>query len=110
MVDALDVRENTMMEKQRRRTFTAEFRAEAVKLAKEKTKTIGELAADLGLSESCLRKWVKQGDVDAGGGSTGALTTAEREEFASLRREVRTLRMEREILKKATAFFAKENG
>ena len=99
-----------MMEKRKRRTFTTEFRAEAVKLARERTKTLGELAADLGLSESALRKWVKQADVDGGQGPAGALTSAEREEFSKLRREVRTLRMEREILKKATAFFAKENA
>ena len=99
------------MEKRTRRNFSPEFRAEAIKLAKDKTKTFTELAADIGVSESCLRKWVKQAEVDEGGsGGTGPLTSAERDEFAALRREVRTLRMEREILKKATAFFAKENG
>jgi transposase-like protein len=110
LVDTLDVRENTMMAKRKRRTFSAEFRLEAIKLAKESGKTVGVLAAELGLSESCLRKWVTQAGVDAGQGQSGALTTAEREEITQLRREVKTLRMEREILKKATAFFAKENA
>ena len=99
-----------MMEKRKRRTFTPEFRAEAIKLAKESGKGIGELAAELGLSESCLRKWVTQAIVDTGPGQTGPLTTAEREEISRLRREVKTLRMERELLKKWAAFFAKESA
>ena len=99
-----------MMEKRKRRTFTPEFRAEAIKLANESGKKIGELAKEIGLSESCLRKWVTQAAIDAGPGQTGALTTAEREEITRLRREVKTLRMERELLKKWAAFFAKESA
>lgn len=98
-----------MMEKRKRRTFTPEFRAEAVELANKSGKGIGELAAELGLSESCLRKWVSQAEIDAGQGKSGALTTAEREEITRLRREVKTLRMERDLLKK-WAFFAKESA
>jgi transposase len=64
----------------------------------------------LDLTETALRDWVRQAEIDAGRGTTpGALTTEEREELGRLRRENRTLRMERDILKKATAFFAKEN-
>ena len=66
-------------------------------------------ARDLDLTVTCVRDWVRQAEVDAGRGREGALTTAEREELGRLRRECRQLRMEREILKKATAFFAKEN-
>lgn len=99
-----------MMEKRTRRTFSPEFRAEAIKLAKESGKTIKVQAKELGLSESALRKWVGQAAVDIGNGLVGALTTAEREELSKLRRENRTLRMERELLKKWAAFFAKETA
>ena len=98
------------MEKRTRRVFSPEFRAEAVKLAKASSKTIKEQAKDLGLSESALRKWVNQAEVDGGQGLVGALTTAEREELSKLRRENRTLKMERELLKKWAAFFAKETA
>lgn len=97
------------MEKRTRRKFTAEYKAEVVRLVRDGGKTIRQAAHDLGLTESSVRNWVTQSGVDAGGGGTGALTTAERAELVALRREARTLRMEREILKKATAFFAKEN-
>ena len=99
-----------MMRNRTRRTFSPEFRAEAIKLAKESGKTIKEQAKELGLSESALRKWVRQAEVDGGNGLVGALTTVEREELSKLRRENRTLRMERELLKKWAAFFAKETA
>jgi transposase len=69
-----------------------------------------ELARDLGLADSLVRAWVRQADVDAGKGAPGALTTAEKEELSQLRREVKVLRMEREILKRAATFFAKESA
>ena len=84
------------------------FRADAVALVKRSGKSLGELAADLGVSGESLRKWVQQARVDAGEGPPGALTTEEHEELRRLRREVKTLQMEREILKKAAAFCAKE--
>jgi transposase len=87
---------------------TPEYKAEVVRLAQTSGKTAGQLARELDLTETAVRSWIKQAEVDAGKGSDGALTTAEREELAALRREVKSLRMEREILKKATAFFAKE--
>ncbi len=99
-----------MMERRKRRTFTAEFRAEAIKLAKESGKTIKEVAQDLGFSESALRKWMTQAEIDGGHGPAGSLTTAEREELSKLRRENKTLKMERELLKKWAAFFAKETA
>jgi transposase len=97
------------MGRQRRR-FSKEFKLEAVKLVKEGGVGIGQAAQDLGIYETSLRRWIKQHEIDEGQGSAGALTTEERSELARLRREVRQLKMEREILKKATAFFAKENG
>ena len=95
--------------KKKRRTFTPEYKAEVVALVRKGGKSAGQIARDLGLTETSVRGWVRQADVDAGrGGGAGALTTSEREELAALRRENKTLRMEREVLKKATAFFAKE--
>src|SRR6266850_5506077 len=98
------------MAKRTRRAFTKEFKVQTVGLARDSGKSIGALARELDLGETVLRTWVRQAAVDAGRGRPGVLTTDEREEFTLLRREVRTLRMEREILKKAAAFFAKENA
>jgi len=97
------------MEKRKRRSFTKAYKAEVVELIRKSGKSIGAVAKDLDLSETALRRWVSQVEVDAGRGLAGALTTAEREELSQLRRRVKTLEMEREILKKATAFFAKES-
>ena len=91
-----------------RRTFSPEFKAEAVKLVSEPGQSISAVAKNLDLTDSALRNWMRQAKIDAGKGPTGALTTAERNELTALRRENRQLRMEREILRKATAFFAKE--
>jgi len=97
------------MAKRKRRSFTDEYKAEVVELIRKSGKSIGAVARDLDLTETGVRAWVRQAEVDAGRGPTGALTTAEREELAALRKQVKTLEMEREILKKATAFFAKES-
>jgi transposase len=97
------------MGRRARRTFTKEYKAEVVGLVRQGDKTIGALSSDLGLIESAVRNWVAQAEIDAGKGPPGALTTAERQELAQLRRDNRRLRMERDILKKATAFFAKES-
>ena len=97
------------MGRRARRTFTKEYKAEVVGLVRQGDKTIGALSSDLGLTESAVRNWVAQAEIDAGKGPPGALTTAERQELAQLRRDNRRLRMERDILKKATAFFAREN-
>jgi transposase-like protein len=88
--------------------YAEAFRAEAVALVRRSGKSIAEVGADLGVSGESLRKWVQQAKIDAGEGSPGALTTEEHEELRHLRREVKTLQMEREILRKAAAFFAKE--
>lgn len=95
--------------KRRRRSFTPEFKSRAVKLVLKQGMTVAEAARDLDLAESVLHNWVRQQKVDTGQGPTGALTTEERLELASLRKEVRILKEEREILKKATAFFAKND-
>ena len=97
-------------EQRKRRTFSPEFKAEAVRLCKVGDRTIGQVAQDLDLVVTALRDWVKRADIDVGNGPPGALTTAERDELRDLRKRVKRLEMEREILKKATAFFAKENG
>jgi transposase len=93
----------------KRRKFNAEFKAEAVRLCKVGDRTVRQVAKDLDLTETALREWVKRAAIDAGKGPPGALTTAEREELTRLRRENKRLQMEHEILKKAAAFFAKEN-
>ena len=97
------------MAKRKRRAFTNEFKTETVRLIRESGKSIAVVARELGLTESAVRVWVRQAGIDAGRGPADALTTEEREELGRLRRELRTVRMERDILKKATAFFAKES-
>ena len=84
-----------------------EFRAEAVRLVREGGRTPDQLARDLGCSGQTIRNWVRQADLDSGRRQDG-LTSAEQEELRRLRREVKVLQQEREILKKAAAFFARE--
>ena len=98
------------MAQRRRRRFTAEFEQEAVRLCTHGDGSIGQMAQELDLAESALRRWVKQYEIDHGNNPTGALTTEEHEELRTLRREVRVLREERTIVKKAAAFFAKEQA
>ena len=95
--------------KRKRRRFSAEYKTETVRLIQRSGKSIGKMALELGIGESVLRRWVEQAEVEAGRGPEGALKRAEREELVELRRENQRLRLEREILKKATAFFAKES-
>jgi transposase len=95
------------MSKRKRRKFTDEQKADAVRLVRQ-VGSIPQVARDLDLTETALRHWVKQADIDEGQGPEGALTTEELEELRKLRRENRTLKMERDFLKKAAAFFAKE--
>lgn len=97
------------MAKRKRRAFDQQFKAEAVRLCKVGDRTIGQVARDLDLTETALREWVKRADIDDGKGPPGALTTAERDELQRLRRENKRLQMERDILKAAATFFAKES-
>src|SRR5438445_13068148 len=87
------------MAKRKRRAFTREFKAQAVRIVRESGKSVGVVARELDLTETALRSWVRQAEIDAGRGALGALTTEEREELGRLRRENLTLRMERDILK-----------
>ena len=95
--------------KRARRHFTDEFKAGVVRLVLDEGKTVGAVARDLDLTETAVREWVKRARADRTHGRTG-LTTAEREELAQLRKENRELRTERDILKKAAAFFAKHQA
>ncbi len=96
--------------KQKRRQFTAEFKAGAVRLVVQEGRSVSAVARDLDLWESVLHGWVRQSHVDSGQGVSGALATTEREELARLIKENRVLKMERDILKKAAAFFARESA
>jgi transposase len=95
--------------RRQRRSYTDEFKAGAVRLVLDQGKTVSHVARDLDLTVSALRTWVEHARADRTNGRTG-LTTEERAELARLRKENRELRLEREILKKAAAFFAKENA
>jgi transposase len=98
-MDTPEVREKSIMEKRKRRQFTKEFKAKAVRLVLEQKQPLAQAARDLSILAGSLSNWVKQAKIDRGNGPPGALPTEERTELAQLRREVRTLRMEREILK-----------
>jgi transposase len=87
--------------------YSLEFRLEAVRLLRSSNRTIPQLAKELGCSPQPLRNWSRQLDVDDG--KTDGLNTAEREELRRLRRELKVVSEEREILKKAAAFFAQDN-
>ena len=87
--------------------YPPEFRAEAVRLYRESGRSLNAISRDLGVSLESLRSWVNQAKVDSG--EKAGLTTEERAELTRLRRENRTLRMERDLLKKAAAFFARES-
>ena len=85
----------------------AEFRQRAVELARLREKPIAKIAEDLGISESCLRNWMVQAEINDG--RRESLTSDERAELVRLRREKRVLEMEVEILRRASAYFAREN-
>jgi transposase len=97
----------SMMTARTRRSFTPEFKAQTVELIQTSHKSVGDVCRELDLTETAVRRWLTQAEIDAGRRG-GGLTTTEREELARLRRENRVLREEREILRKAAAFFAKE--
>ena len=89
------------------RPHPPEFRQRAVELARLREKPVAQIATDLGISDSCLRNWMAQADIDEG--RREGLSSREREELIELRREARTLKLENEILKRAAAYFAREN-
>jgi len=83
--------------KRKRRSFTPEFKAEVVGLCRAGDRSVGQVAKDVGLTETAVREWVRRAEIDAGNGPLGALTTEEREELRRLRRENKRLQIEREI-------------
>jgi transposase len=91
-----------------RRSFAPEFKAEIVELCQRGERSVGQVARDFDLTETAVREWVKQAERDAGKRDDGGLTSAERAELSALRRENRRLREDVGILRRATAFFAKE--
>lgn len=93
------------MSRRKRKTYTPEFKAEAVKLVLKEGLSRAQVARDLGIHESLIGRWVLAAEED---GRPGALREAEKAELKRLRKENRVLRKERDILKKAAAFFAKE--
>ena len=97
------------MAKRKRRSFTPEFKADAVKLVRG-GRSIPDVTRELDLTDTALREWVRRAEIDEGKGPRGALTTVEREELTRLRREVKRLQVERDILKAAATFFAKESA
>jgi len=92
--------------KKTRRSFTPEYKAEAVELVRASGRSLAQIAKDLDLTETSLREWVRAAERER---APVALSGSERDELDRLRRDVRVLRMERDFLKKAAAFFAKEN-
>src|SRR2546427_6145371 len=98
------------MAERKRRAFTNEFKAEAVRLVRESGKSVPTVARELDLTETALRSWVRQAGIDARRGAPGALTTAEREGLRALRRAKPALPVGRGILKKTTALFAEEQA
>ncbi|MFB4294559.1 transposase [Nonomuraea sp. ATR24] len=89
-----------------RRSFTPEFKAEIVELCQRGDRSVGQVAQDFDLTETAVRQWIRQAEVDAG--HRDGLTSSEREELAALRRENRRLREDVDVLKRATAFFVRE--
>ncbi len=88
--------------------YPPEFKREAVQLYRSSEKSIPKLAEELGIASESLRRWIRQQEIDAG--EREGLSTSEREELSRLRRENRTLKQERDFLKKAAVFFAREDG
>lgn len=95
------------MARRKRRKFTDEYKAEVVRLVRTSGKSVGEVAQELDLTETAVRAWVKQAGIDEKRDPQGPLTSEERAELTRLRRELKTVSMERDFLRKAASFFAR---
>jgi transposase len=95
------------MGRRKRRKFTADYKAEVVRLVRSSGKSVGQVAQELDLTETAVRAWVRQAGTDAKRDPQGPLTSEERAELTRLRRELKTTTMERDFLRKAAAFFAR---
>jgi transposase len=102
--------ENVQMTQKPRRIFTDEQKAEAVLIVGQSGKPVNQVAKEMGLTESALRNWVKQAKIDRQSDPQGQLTSVERRELNELRRDLKRVQMERDFLKKAATFFARESS
>jgi transposase len=108
--EELKTTENVQMAKKKRRIFTEEQKAEAVRIVERSDKPIHQVAEEMGLSASALRRWIKQAQIDTQPVSAGELTSPERKELIALRRDLKRVEMERDFLKKVATFFAKDGS
>jgi transposase len=103
-------KENVQMTQKPCRKFTAEQKADAVHIVVQSGKTVHQVAKEMGLTESALRRWVKQAQIDQHRDPQGQLTSSERKELNELRRNLKRVQMERDFLKKAATFFARDSS
>jgi transposase len=108
--EKLKTKENVQMTQKTRRIFTDEQKAEAVRIVEQSDKPIQQIAKEIGLRESALRRWIKQSKTGQQPTLQGELTNAERKELISLRRDFKRVEMERDFLKKVATFFAKDGS
>lgn len=98
------------MTNKKRRIFTEEQKAETIRIVEQADKPVSQVAKELGISVSAIHRWLKQARIDRRSDPQGALTSAERQELVSLRRDLKRVEMERDFLKKVSTFFARETG
>jgi transposase len=110
MMNEVSMTPTKVSKRRKRRVYTPEFKAEAVRLVRSPGRNVAQVARELDLTETSLRSWVKQADIDENKDPQGSLTTEERSELTRLRRELRTVEQERDFLKKAAAYFAKSQS
>jgi transposase len=108
--EELKTKENVQMTQKKRQIFTEEQKAEAVRIVEKSDKSIHQVTEEMGLSESALRRWIKQAQSNQQPVSAGELTSAERKELITLRRDLKRVEMERDFLKKVATFFAKDGS
>jgi len=98
------------MTNKKRRIFTDEQKAEALRIVEQADKPVSQVAKELGISVSAIHRWIRQARIDSQSDPSGPLTSSERKELVALRRDLKRVEMEREFLKKAATFFARETG